>query len=164
MNNPYEAPSVDADGRTSVVIPGLEGRIAVSPPGVFAGHRLYVDGQPAPKGSSWGSFALPDGRDAKLTGQLTRTVPTVVVDDQSYESGTAIPIPLVVLQFLPFVLVGIGGCLGGAAGGAGVAANMAINRQAWSLPVKVGAMIAVSTASVVGWLLIATMLALFIGG
>ena len=158
--NPYEPSAVSADGTVPVGVPGLAGRIAVAPAGVFSGHRLYVDGQLAPTGSGWGTFALPDGREAKLAGGLTRTLPTVVVDGTSYESGEAIPIPLVVLQFLPMGLVAIGGCLGGPAGGAGLGVNLAINRQAWPVPAKVGAMLGVTVASVVVWLTIATVFAL----
>jgi len=163
MPDAFAAPDHDPSHHP-VPLPGLEGRITVTLPGLVTGQKLHVDGRPAPKGSKWGTFALPDGRDATLSGGFTRTLPTVTVDGQAHELGEAIPIPLVVLQFLPIGLVGLGGLLGGIAGGLGVGANMAINRQGWSMPVKAGAMLAVAGVSFVGWLAFATGLTLLLQG
>lgn len=163
MDNPYQAPTAAERGATLVTVPGLEGRLAITAPGMLRGNQLLVDGQPAPRGSGWRSYALPDGREAKLRVELTRTSPTVIVDGASYVSGEVIPTLLVVLQFMPFLMVVLGGCVGGAAAGAAVTFNMAINRQSWTVPVKVAAILGVSSVAFVGWIVVAAAISLGIG-
>lgn len=163
MSDPF-TPSAHDPNHNSVPIPGMEGRVTVSTPGMLTGMKLYIDGRPAPKTTWLGAkYTLPDGRVAVLSGAFTRTAPTVTIDDKVYELGDAIPVPFLVLLFLPLFLIGLGGLLGGLAGGLGWTLNLVIYRTEWPTPAKAGAMLVVAGASVVIWLTLATLLALAIG-
>jgi hypothetical protein len=131
---------------------------------VFTGLRLFLDGEAVPR-SSWigTSYALPDGRSATLSGAWTRTSPTVEIEGTIYETGEAIPLPLVVLQFLPVGLVGVGGLLGGVVGGLGFTVNMAILRSTLSTPVRAAGMLGVLAASVGVWLAVLSALGVVLG-
>lgn len=160
MSDPFAPSDIDPNHH-SVPIPGLEGRVTVASPGMFSGLKLLVDGKAAPKVSILGAkYKLPDDRVAELSGAFTRTSPTVTVDGKAYPTGEAVPIPFLVLQFLPLGLVGLGGLLGGLAGGLGWSVNLVIYRTEWPTPAKAAAMVVVAGASFGGWLVLATLFAL----
>jgi hypothetical protein len=145
-----------------VAIPNIAGRVTVEAAGLFSAPKLLVDGQPAPAGAKRGSFTLRRVNGSEVRATLkratSRTLPSVVVDGVTYEAGDGIPIPMVVLIFAPFALVGIGGCLGGMLGGLAFGVNSAIARSTMAMPIKFAAMVGVAFGAVVLYLVIALVL------
>ena len=142
-----------------VVIPGVVGRITISAPGLFRGAQILVDGAPAKKGG-WGKVLLQraDGStvEAKLADHLTRTVPSIQIGADKYSAGVPIPIVQIVLMFLPFGLVTVGGALGGLCGGVGFVANQLIVRSNRPAGLKAALMLGVTGAAVLAFLGLAT--------
>jgi hypothetical protein len=113
-------------------IPGIQGRVTVSPPGLFRGAEVRVDGAPA-KRKGWGKLLLPraDGSlaEARLVDHFTRTVPSLQIGSEKHEAGEAIPPLQVVFALLPFVLLVIGGAIGGACGAVAFVVNQGVIRS-----------------------------------
>jgi hypothetical protein len=144
-----------------VSIPGIAGRVTVSPPGLFRGAQVRVDGAPAKRGG-WGKLLLPraDGSTAevRLVDHFTRTVPSIQIGGEKHELGEAIPTLQVVLALTPFVLVVIGGALGGLCGAVAFFANQSVIRSAKAPALKLALMCGSTLAAVFVYLVLASLL------
>lgn len=139
--------------------PDLAGRVVVRVSTIGA-PKLLVNDQPAPRGPKRGTFALlkTDGTHAtvKLLPAFNRVVPSVEVDGVETELGPKVNVGLLIVCFIPFGLVGIGGALGGLCGGAGWAINQAVLRSSHSTMAKVLIMLGVTLTAGVLWLVLVT--------
>ena len=113
---------------------GFEGqRVEVQSPGFFAGVKLLINGQPAPKGKKRGEMALrrDDGQVVIAKWKpsaMGLDMPQLVID------GNTIPVvePLKWYQLLwsvlPLVLIFGGGALGGITGAVAMVINLKVMR------------------------------------
>lgn len=149
-----------------VAVPGVAGRVSISEPGLFIGARVLIDGVPI-KRMFGNRFTLRkvDGTTtiAKLQANLGQYFPTLVVDNVRYEIGEKLPKVLLVLSFLPFCLVFVGGALGGLCGGLGWSFNNQLARTSIPMTVKVFVMLIVTGVSALVFFTAATLFTLAIG-
>ena len=142
-----------------VHIDGFEGRqLSVTSGGILAGARLFVDGQPAPKGPKRGQLLLRrnDGTEvvARLRGGFVDPIPEIIIDGKT----VAVAEPLRWYQWgwagLPLVLL----ILGGALGAIGAFINGRIFRSALPGIAKYVVTAMVFAGSVILFLLLASIL------
>jgi hypothetical protein len=122
-------------GTYPVTIPGFENqKIEAKVPYIFTGHKLLVNGQPAPVGGNRGEMLLrrDDGREVIATWHLRflgLDVPNLIVDGQEIQ----VLEPLKWYEFtwicLPILLVFFGGGIGILCGLAGFILNAHIFRS-----------------------------------
>lgn len=167
MENPYASPKASespARRPREYVVPidGVSGRVSVtSASGLFSAGALLLDGQPPEKVGRQG-YRLPlrDGTTAmaQLRTSWTRPAPSVIVNGRTYEVGSKIGWGYLVLMFLPFALVPVGGLIGGLFGGIGVTVNrmVAFSARPWWLRVPV--MVGVTLVAIASYLLVAGLL------
>jgi hypothetical protein len=119
--------------RHQVNLPGLADRKIEVESTIFGSPRVFVDGQPAPKGPKRAQFLLrgTDGRDSvlELKTKLPDPVPQVLWAGQTIKLEE----PLAWYQWLwggvPLLLLFLGGAIGGLVGGVAVALNLRILRS-----------------------------------
>lgn len=123
--------------RIPLEIEGLSGhQLEVEPAGWYSPSRLFMDGQPAPKGPKRNQYLITrdDGNKqlVKLKQVLIDPVPQVILDGEVIELVE----PLSVLQWIwsaiPILLVFFGGAIGGGIGGATFWINTRIFRSEMS--------------------------------
>lgn len=150
----------------SVTISGIAGRVSITEPGLFRGAKLLVDQAPAER-IRGGRYRLKklDGSTTEAQTQLSfgQYLPILIVEGVRYEVGPKLSKPLLVLSFLPFCLVFLGGALGGLCGGIGWGFNNQLARTSMPTTVKVVAMLIVAVASVFAYVGMATLFHLAIG-
>jgi hypothetical protein len=143
-----------------VTIPGFENqKIEAKVPYIFTGHKLLVNGQPAPKGNKSGEMLLrrDDGTEVVATWHLRflgLDVPNLIVDGKEIQ----VLEPLKWYEFtwisLPVLLVFFGGGLGILCGLAGFILNAHIFRSSISRYLKYVLTTVVTILSVVVWYLL----------
>ncbi len=150
-------------------IEGFEGQnfeVKTSP---FGGAKLFVNGQPAPKGSAPRSMSLTrnDGRvvTAQWRSQLFGfDLPQLEVDGKLYPLSEPLKWYAVAISALPLFLVFIGGLLGALAGVVAFAINSSIFRSGTNKVVQVLLAILVTLGAVLLYLVLATLLLSVTGG
>lgn len=155
--------------RHVVDVPNARGRVELVEPGLFAGIRIELDGQPVTREGLFsprypiptndgGTFAL-EVRADPFRGGFTVKGPGL-----DGRVGDPIPLALGILAFLPFALVAVGGAIGGLMGGLGWAVNQQIARSDLPLPIRVALMLGVTLAAGAAWLVLAVGLQLALHG
>jgi Septum formation len=143
---------------STIRLPGTDGPDIVVERGAFSKPRVRVDGKELPRtpgSKDTYTVVTADGATRSFALKSDRNGLRVIADDGS-EFALDPPRPMweTVLAFLPIGLVAVGGLIGGGVGGAAAAGNIAISRSDLRTPVRIGAMLALSAAAVVAWLLI----------
>lgn len=153
--------------RHVIEVPDAAGRVEVVEPGTFSGVVVEVDGRAVPKAGMFSrSYPIPTRSggtfDLEVMPDTFRGGVRVKGQGIDAQLGEQIPMWLAVLAFLPFGLVAVGGAIGGLLGGLGWAVNRQIALQSFPMPLRALAMLAVSGAVFVGWLVVAGSLSLLI--
>jgi hypothetical protein len=119
-----------------VRLPGFEGQeIVVEPAGFFSGPRLLVNGQPAPKGKGRGEMLVRrnDGKDVLMSFRNNfLDVPVLVVDGKPLNLVEPLKWYEWAWNFLPILMVLLGGALPAVLGVLAVTMNIRIFRSAQS--------------------------------
>ena len=149
-------------------IEGFEGQNIEVKMGFWAGPKLLVNGEPAPKGNKRGEMTLErnDGKDATAKWKqqaLGLDVPQLIVDEDVITLVEPLKWFQLVWGGLPILLVFMGGLLGGLTGFIGFSANTKIFRTDMNDVVKYLATGAVSVLTVVAYFIATTIFSLMIG-
>ena len=110
--------------------------IEVQPSGFVRGPRLFLNGQPAPKGPKRNQYVLTrrDGTRTvvHLKPKLVDTIPKVIVNAEEIEIAEPLSPVRLVWSALPLILIFIGGAIGGLLGGAAAWTNVRVFRSEMS--------------------------------
>src|SRR5215212_2136813 len=136
---------------TSFRIPGTTGPEITVRRTALGNIKVLVDGRPA-KRRHWRAqsydIPLPDGTvtELRLTGLWTGLKATV----NGVQTVSEPPLPryAVVLTFLPFVLVPVGGAIGALFGVGAATINARLARRQLPLPLRIGSMLGVTAVAV----------------
>lgn len=143
--------------RYPLVVPGFENQsLEVDVDVWWSGARLFVDGQPAPKGAKRGQLRLrrDDGSEALATLKLSNPldpIPQVVIDGQVFQIAEPLKWYELVWGGIPFLLVFVGGLIGGLFGGFGALINSRLFRTNWIPALKYAATALVTVLAVLGY-------------
>ncbi len=147
---------------------GFDGQaIAVQPATFFAGPKLLVNGQPAPKGPKRGTMLLRrnDGTDvvAKWKPMFAGLdLPALVVGDKTIQLVPPLPWYQWVWSALPILLIVIGGALGAITGIIAASINVKVFRTPLPEALKYVVAAVVSGGAVVVYMLAATLFVMLI--
>jgi hypothetical protein len=144
---------------------GFEGRqLVVESAGWFAGAKLMLDGQPAPKGPKRGQLLLRrnDGVDvvAQLRNIFVDPIPQVVIDGKTIKLAEPLPWYAWVWSALPLMLLFLGGALGGLLGAVAMTINGRVFRADMNGPLKFIATGAISLVAAIAYFALAVALTL----
>jgi hypothetical protein len=151
----------------AVIMEGFEGQNIEVKSGFWAGPKLLVNGQPAPKGSKRGEMLLQRNDGAQITAKwkpqvLGLDVPQLVADGKTIRLVE----PLKWYQLLwggwPILLIFIGGALGAIAGFIGFLINTRIFRAQMSGILKYVVTGLVSLLAVVAYFVMALIFTLVV--
>jgi len=151
-----------------VHIAGFEGRDLVLKTGGFlSGAKVWIDGQPAPKGPKRGEMLLRRNDGTEVAIKLNNAnffdpVPTIMVEGPKINVVEPLKWYQRAWCAIPILLILVGGALGGGTGGAAVVINGWIFRTEMSEPLKFLATGFVSFCAVIGYLVLAVLLQLFV--
>ncbi len=151
----------------TVNIEGFEGQNMEVQVGFWAGPKLFINGEPAPKGKKRGEMALQrnDGKQVTATWKpqfLGLDVPQLSVDGQAINLVE----PLKWYQWVwggwPVLLLFVGGALGAVAGIIGFSINARIFRAEMNSALKYLVSGAVSALSVLAYFIAAVIFSMII--
>lgn len=142
-----------------VVVPSIAGQLTIVEPSIWRGAKLLVDGAPAERIRGRYRLKKSDGTttEAQFRSSFGQYLPTLIVEGASYDVGPKLSKAFLVLAFLPFCLVFIGGALGGLCGAVGWAFNNQLARTSLPATVKVVVMLLVTAVAIVAFLGLATL-------
>lgn len=153
-----------------VQIEGFEDQmIEVKAPGLVAGPKLLVNGQPAAKGPKRNQFVLRrlDGSEAVAQWKprlLGLDVPQLLVDGKTVEVAPSLQWYEWLWAALPLLLIFGGGAVGGFFGAMAFYTNIKLFRSSLGSVAKYAAAGAVLIAAGILYAVVATLLAVSIGG
>lgn len=153
-----------------VIIEGFENqKIEVKAPGLLAGPKLLVNGQPAPKGPKRNQMALrrDDGVDVTAVWKprlLGLDVPQIVVDGKPIAVVEALNWYEWLWAALPVLLVFAGGAVGAMMGVLGLYVNIKLFRSSLNGVLKYAATGAATLAAGIAYAVVATLIAVALGG
>jgi hypothetical protein len=160
VDSHYRPP--DADLRTpatggphTVHVPGVRGALSVSPPAMWTGPQLLLDGAPLKR--SWGKFTVPlaDGGTAVARVEDWGTGLSLRVGARKYPVGPQLARGWAFLIFAPFGCAVVGGAIGGLLGGTGWALNRAVAHSTLRAPLKAAIMLTITAVAALLTLLVA---------
>ncbi len=152
-----------------IELEGFEGQnIEVKLPSFFSGAKLFVNGEPAPKGPKRGQMILRrnDGTDIIAIWKpnvLGFDIPSLIVGDEVIHVVDPLKWHELVWSGLPLLLVLRGGALGAIAGVIAFNANMKVFRSDRNTAVKYLLTAGISILAVIVYLVAAILLFSLIG-
>jgi hypothetical protein len=152
-----------------LTLPGFEGQsIVVEAGSAFAGPKLLVNGQPAPKGPKRGSMLLQRNAGQPVVASWKPVVlgldtPEIVVDGQTIQLQPPLPWYAWVWSALPILLIAIGGAFGALVGVIATNINVKIFRSSSHLAAKFILSALVSGGAIVGYIALAVALSTMLG-
>jgi len=126
----------------TIEFPGLEGRrLVLRASGMFSKAKLFLDGQPAPRGSKRGQFVLRRNDGSQVIAQLKATnlvspYPQLIIDGQVVPVGEPFKWYQWIWAGLPLALIFVGGFIGAIFGALGAFLNGRILYTDRSQPMK----------------------------
>ncbi len=145
-------------------LPGFSGHtVVVQSPRVFSGYKLFIDGQPAPKGPRRGQMLMrrDDGVEVVAFWKprvLGFDVPQLQVGDATIDLVPPLAWYAWLWGGLPILLVFVGGALGGLLGGLAFALNAKIFRTQLNLSLQFLVSGTISVFAVILYFVIAILL------
>lgn len=127
---------------TTIKFPGFEGqRLVLRATGIFSSAKLFLDGQPAPKGPKRGQYTLRRNDGSQVVAQLKISnlispYPQLIIDGQPIKVGEQLVWYQWIWAGLPLLLLFMGGMLGGLYGGLATFLNGRILYSHRSQPAK----------------------------
>jgi hypothetical protein len=122
--------------RIPLEINGVSGSLEVEPAGWFRPARLFLDGQPAPKGPKRNQYLISQDDGISKLLQLKQVfidpVPQVLLDGELIQLAEPLSVFQWIWSAIPIVLIFLGGAIGGGIGGAAFWINTRIFRSEMS--------------------------------
>ena len=123
--------------RVPLGIDGVSGSLEVETAGWFRPARLFIDGQPAPKGPKRNRYLITRDDGIQVMLQLKQVfidpVPQVLLDGEVIQLVEPLSVFQWIWSALPIILIFFGGAIGGGIGGAAFWINTRIFRSEMSI-------------------------------